>query len=364
MATFQEKLDQAKKAGYSDQEVQDYIQKKTAEAKQAGYSDQDIQKFLGGSQPQQTPGVIDQLKSVAENYKNSPAYATSPQGMLQKGVEMGQQGINKLGEMGATGLASQGVNPYVAAGVGTAAQMTPDLMAAAESMKSVPEAAAGVESLLSKTGQGLKKVGNRIVQGPATEQIGNLRNQVSSMASQKAAKLAQLEELRSQAGTGIETARTAEGVPQKLSNLPSVGELDEAADFFKNKIGKMPADKLAQAYGKDGLMQLRDIAQKAKDSGVSSTQQAFINRGVANIDKALEKVAPKIAEGYKNYGTVQNAIEATPQDMMNKKIMLQNQIRNLQPQAGNEQALRQGAMKYGIPTGGALLYALKRLSGR
>jgi hypothetical protein len=300
------------------------------------------------NQPQQKPGLGNYIDVAKILYQN-----VTPMGQIANAA-------NTAGEAIATGLAGHGVNPQLAAGVGTAMQMAPDI---ATAMAGGPKVAQAAEETVPAITDAAKAVGKRMVMGKNTERIIGLKNDAASLIEQKANKLAQLEQLRSQAGTGIETARNVAEIPQKLSGLPQIGKtVDETADFFKTKIGGMKSEDLAKAYGKDGLAQLRDAGQSVKESGVNATQNAFINRGIGRIDEAMQLVAPDVAEGYKNYGTVKDAIEATPQDFMNKRIALQNQIRNLQPGANTEKAVRYGL---GVGAGATpfMLAALKKLSG-
>lgn len=336
-------------------------------------------KYSGPApEPSMASKVADKLKSISPELVNPvnaiPGVAAAKLGMAA--LKKSQEGYDLMGNMANEALGARG-HTTLGPAVGTTISMTPDLAGAAATLSPIAGGVAGevaqsgitaplkslgtdVGDIASSIGQGIKTLGKRITTGPTTEQVANLRNQLGGLSGEKASKLAQLEEMRQQAGTGIESARTAAGIPQQLSGLPEFGTPAEAADFFKNKIGSMKPEELAQAYGKDGLAQLRDSAQALKEKGITSTQNAFINRGVANIDKALAKVAPGVSEAYQQYGTVQQAAEMTPQDFINKAAALRSQIRMLQPKASMEQNLRRG-LSLGAGASGPLLFALKRL---
>lgn len=290
------------------------------------------------------------LPPEAGNIQRSDEFQTGNAIGQQVAEQMGAAGHPMLGALAGTGIGM--VAPVANAGYTT-------------TMMGGPEGIANTLSAIGRGGvQGLKNLGSRIVTGKNTEQIAGLRGEIANLASQKAAKEAALEGLRANAGSDIEAARNAAGIPQKISGLPQVGQdTNETAQFFKDKIGSMDPEKLAEVYGKDGLAQLRDVAQSTKEAGVNATQNAFINRGVAKIDKALETLAPDVSKSYAKYGEVMQAQEALPQEFLDKKTALLNQIRNLQPAAKTEQALRKMTLGGAGSAGGvgALLYALHKL---
>lgn len=75
------------------------------------------------------------------SYSASPQYATSPQGMLEKLSNLASRGANKAGEFVATQAAGRGMNPYAAAGIGTAMALTPDMIMSAATPVGEPEQA-------------------------------------------------------------------------------------------------------------------------------------------------------------------------------------------------------------------------------
>lgn len=144
MSTFQEKIQQAKAAGYSDDEINSFVQSKIEKAKQAGYSDQEIQQYLGNAVPQQ-PQQDSALKTAG---KVALGVMYPPYGMQQMG-KMIQKGADAAGQGVAENLAQNGVNPNVAAGAGTAVQMVPEAVKAFAGMGAgtgVKAAAEGIEA--------------------------------------------------------------------------------------------------------------------------------------------------------------------------------------------------------------------------
>jgi hypothetical protein len=89
-------------------------------------------------------------------YKESPLYQASPIGLLNKANDYIHKGADWIGEKAATGLASRGANPYIAAALGTGLQMAPDIAATAATAR-IPEvpssyiADRGLPSLLKST---------------------------------------------------------------------------------------------------------------------------------------------------------------------------------------------------------------------
>lgn len=91
--------------------------------------------------PAQQPGLFQSiLNRVGQQTQLSPDLAFSPQGLLQKGFNLAQQGAQKLGENTTENVTKllnqpnasavpQAARPYIAAGAGTAVAMTPDALA-------------------------------------------------------------------------------------------------------------------------------------------------------------------------------------------------------------------------------------------
>lgn len=358
--------DQLESAGYDTSSLneQDILGK----LEKAGYDTTPLKQEV--QKPSQTDQLASQIQSLKSQGVDPSVVNVQEQKlkMLQGGQELPpslgptSEFFNKTGENVATNAAQQGQNPYLAAAKGTAIAMAPQLAAGAESLASVPETAASIANLGKAAGQGLKTLGKRLVMGPDTEQAISMRNELASLPGQQTAKEAALEELRKQAGSGIESLRNQYNVPQKLSQLELPKDVNDFADTLKSLEARRPED-LAKTMGLDGLMKLRDTAKMTLESGVSKTQAAFIKRGISAIDDAVEVIHPAISEAYQNYGTVQQASEALPGDVATKKAALLNALRQSAPSVATEKALRRGAglVAGGGGLAGAGLAALKRL---
>lgn len=82
---------------------------------------------LKGNKTKKKPSLISKMTDAYDQYKQSPLYMASPQGMLEKTNELVRKGFDVGGEKTTEELAARGANPYVAAGLGTAVQMAPDI---------------------------------------------------------------------------------------------------------------------------------------------------------------------------------------------------------------------------------------------
>lgn len=83
------------------------------------------QQLGDAGNPSDSHPVVTAIKDIISNYKNSQT--GSPQDVLERIDQAVTNGFGKAGEFGAEQLGKEGVDPRVAAGVGTAIQMAPEV---------------------------------------------------------------------------------------------------------------------------------------------------------------------------------------------------------------------------------------------
>lgn len=247
---------------------------------------------------------------------------------------LAQKGADVLGEKGAEAMAQSGMDPRLAAAAGTGVQMAPDvlmsLLPGEAAMKNAPAIGRGLKNV----GRAIRGAGEGIVEGPATKQLGILRNTASELPVEKLAKEGMIEETRKVASSAIEKAREAAGVPQKLHDVSSV-DVNSFANMMKTL---EPRTKNLKT-----LLGLRDRADAVIRGGVDETQRAFIRRGMTKLDDAIaksSKTGEKIAAAYKQYGEVMTAGEDVPGDILKKRVATSKEVRRLTPKANREKLIR------------------------
>lgn len=135
-------------------------------AKAAGFSDEQIQAFLS-----QRPELTPQGPSSLEGGERKPTFeegmAFIQQTPLLQGLAAVQKGANKVGEFATEQLGQRGANPNVAAGLGTAISLAPDIALSASGFGAAKATKAG--RLLM--GPGLKKAGQAMGKALAKEGV-------------------------------------------------------------------------------------------------------------------------------------------------------------------------------------------------
>lgn len=326
--SFQDKLAKAKEAGYSDEEIQQYIVTKKAEAKAAGYSDNEIEEYLGGNP----------ITNTGQPRQGQPMSEVASEGISPEipGVSAFlSEGTVPMGEVIAeTTSIPEAIRSPLAGVVGTAPELLGMAQLGKAAVKGLPSAVQNAKGIAQNLPQTLKKIGNRVLEGPATEQLRNLRNTVSELPVKKLAKETEIEQLRKQAGEFIEELREAAKVPQTLHDVSHVN-----VNSFANMMKKLdPKTKNLKV-----LLNLRDRADAVIRAGVDDTQRAFIRRGMSKLDEAIGKAGKageKIASAYKKYGETMTAADDIPADILKKRVASQRSIRELSPKAHREQLLR------------------------
>lgn len=257
----------------------------------------------------------------------------------------------------AESLGEKQVNPYLSAGAGMMAGY-PDVVAGlGMGLKSLPGAVKNAvregPSEMSAAGKALwnmaKKGGNRILRGPATEELANLP---AKIAEQEMFAKQGLQDI----GTKIEEARAA--YPQNYNPPPVHGETPAEVAESLNKIAKTPTKELA-AQGTKKLLEQRDAADAALRSMKFSNDEAAIAfKGKAKLDDAIMNQSnlseAEIGARYKQYGVRKAKAEQLAKELQAKRIPLR--------QEAQMEKLRRKIAGYAVG-GGSMLEALRRLAG-
>jgi hypothetical protein len=206
---------------------------------------------------------------------------------------------------------------------------------------------------VSVAGRGIKHLSGRALQGSATQKLSRIQNTLDNLPTEKLAKEKVLEETRKIASKAIGEARSAAQVPQKLHDVSKVD-----VNKFANMMGSLqPKTKNMKT-----LLSLRDRADAMLRKGVDSTQEAFIRRGMRNIDAALAKTGDKgrqVAEAYKQYGEVMAASDDVAGDILKKRVANRKMVRELKPEADREKLRRKfAAGAVGLGGGAAGMWGL------
>jgi len=331
--SFQDKITQARAAGYSDQEIQQYIQTKTTKAKAAGYSSKEIARYLGGSieQPQQ-PSPMRRAGDIAQQTLNVMNPATAGK-LAWQGLGKMQKGMDIAGEKVTEGISQKfpGVNPYAAAGAGALVQNLPSLIPGGRARGI---ARGGVQALKAVKAAKLAK---RV----KTPNIETLRQQVRELSIEKTRQLSKLEQ-------------TKKGWSKEIEVLSS----------------KSPKD-LTRVFGKEGLADLKDTFQLLRDTGKipqGTRISADIAKGETLVDDALGILAPKTGTALKGYRKVQSQIGSFPKDFKTTEVALRKKLaQTLMKSKGKKKAIIRKALKAIMPwlargvaggAGGGLAYKM------
>ncbi len=151
MAGLKEQLDAA---GYDTSSINEADIVKKLDA--AGYDTSSLAQ----------PSLLDKVKNAYGAYKESPLYKASPVGMLNTASDLVHKGADAAGQFVTEKMGGSGIpgisDPNVAAGVGTAIQMAPDIATAAVGGGAAQDAAKAGE--LGMAG--------RVISGPSRAEAG------------------------------------------------------------------------------------------------------------------------------------------------------------------------------------------------
>ncbi len=236
-------IEAAKKAGYSDAEIADYLNKKQS-----------------APETPKEASPMDSLKALTKQ-----AISLTPLGAMNQVRDIVHEGADFGGEMAATGLAKAGANPNAAALVGTGIQMIPNAVEAFAGSMGANKAAQGIEASGPLTAA---------IKDPSIIAPGTVKTATNALQSTK-------EALKASVDSG-ELARLRELLtknPVKLGN-EVIKKLDSGADIAPGQA----------IYYRNALN-----AMKQKGGEIASDAYKYLPK----LDAQLKESAPQLMDKIK-----------------------------------------------------------------
>jgi len=264
------------------------------------------------------------------------------------------------GEFGAEAAAQHGMNPTLAAGLGTGVAMIPHTIAAAQ--LPVKAAAGALEGGLSTIGNKIGGIVNTL-KGPTMEEAkamgqaaegafqpeaaqkaaqytkqlvepvqGRIRSfgqRLANLPGQTMEKTKILEAGLKEKGAAMGAAEDAAGFGFKsgpefeaaLKNPKTMGKALKAAEDF----AKMGPNKVAETVDPKTIQLVRKLAQEGKEN-VSNLGSATLAQGREVASNALGLIDKKFGQARSEYQEVKSAIDALPLDQKRMASMLKSQL--------------------------------------
>lgn len=141
---------------------------------------------------EQPQSLTDQVKSAIPGAMNiaKQAVSNTPMGLVASGQDIAQKGADVIGERGAEELAKGGMEPHIAAGLGTVAQMAPSIIGSTMPTESAAlnstETTSPMASRLSQIATDARMRGFK-VPGTAVDQtgeLGSMRESINTLKGQ------------------------------------------------------------------------------------------------------------------------------------------------------------------------------------
>lgn len=257
--------------------------------------------------------------------------AGTPMGLVASGMDIAQKGADIVGEKGTEALAQSGVDPRIAAGIGTVAQMTPQIISSMAPMgeMKVPEVPTPtpMASKFSTMATDARMRGFR-VPGTAIDQtgeLGSMRESVETLKGQgiQPKVFETAEDLGNRVKSGIgEYGQMVKEIPKKLDQYGIKPRLNP--DTIPQHLAAELAPKYTGgAYDTEAVI-AKEIAETSKGHSDSFQSLLDLKQKLGEQGKFYrvntgEPGAPLKAEMYqKAYGKVNEIIK--------------NEIRSVAPQ--------------------------------
>lgn len=252
------------------------------------------------------------------------ATRNTPMGVVASGMDIAQKGADIVGEKGAEELAKQGMNPYVAAGVGTAAQMTPPILASLmpfEKASMVAKTAQEASPMAQKASQLATDARIRGFRVPGTAidkpgELGAMRESVETLKAQgiEPKIMESAEDLAQRVKSGIgEYGQAVREIPKALDKAGIKPRLNDKTlpEFLRTKLAPTHAEG---AYAEEARIaqEIADTAKGHSDSfgSLLDLKQKFADQGKFYRVNMGEPGAPMKAEMYqKAWGEVNNILK-------------------------------------------------------
>ncbi len=346
-------IDSARKAGYNDAEIGDFLSKQNANfdvggAIKAGYSVDEIASKLN------KPSVGQTVSGAVSSVTNNPAYAENP----MVGAFRADQGLHTLADKGggliAKSLSNMGLDPNMAVAVGKAFSSIPTMAEmAAGSNPGVEGGKAVLNAASAATGALKEGLGGVVdaVKGTGNDAVAALTERQASLPLQQAAKKASLAELKTQAGAAIQAAEKKAGIglsDTSTANIRSMIDTPAKITSFADKAGSLAdkgAETLSQKATTNVLQMYRKAAEQAIEKAGPDMTPGALNKLYQTKQVFTDAIGlqhPEFAEAMGRYKDVVQAEKAMPG--LNQTETLTNQLATVKAQnlARKQAAIRKG----------------------
>ncbi len=228
--------------------------------------------------------MMDKVKGAYNQYKESPVYKASPMGMLNTANDLVHKGADAAGQFVTEKMGGSGIpvvsNPNVAAGVGTAIQMAPDLGMAATG--------SGLARGAAKAGE--LGMAGRIVSGPARAEAGAAMGAAERAVGVKTDIIPTIKDVT--ANLGLKNASAKQYLNALMERLQSGEEMSPQALSQHHKMISSLMENEPSALAK------KVFGAKSNLGAQGSTAAA---KADAEIVRQLNQAAPGRGEGAANY---------------------------------------------------------------
>lgn len=299
--------------------------------------------------PQGGPGFLSQAGSAARRLMDSPAYSTSPSSMLQRVPELASQAFGKAGEFAAEQMGREGANPRLAAGVGTAISIAPDVAMMAspvgEKINAPKQILRPVSRPLAQRSLGITK---RFLNTPFARREADLAAQVAlerdviPMSGSPEKAFSNATRLNSESGQKIggtlkkiEFEKIAPDAELDLENFRKAITKGTERGLFSSANGPIDNVKttILELYGRDVSAKEYNEAKNIlgnsinylADQASQSVNKRLVNTMANTIRESVKKAVP---DSYQEFLANQRTFNAS-------KMMLRGLNNELAGQAGN-----------------------------
>lgn len=321
----------------------------------------ELQSQYSQPQPHQQPQASP-LKTAMERGMGGPI------GLAGKAMGVIQEGADRLGQKTAETLAQEGlrppfaresipVSPEIAAGVGTAVSMTPDIaMSVGGPQGAIRQTAGAIKS-------GIKGMVPEVLKNTGDEQVGMIREKLVELPVKMTEKGKALDTMRGAAKQGIQAAEKAAGIEgaagMSSSKMEALISNKKSLSNFADRMGRIsekgPA-YLAEKADIKTLQRFNKVLQEGiKKGGLNDVTIAQMEKSRAVIKEAIGLKAPGVKEALGSYKTIEEAISALPKEAQAQAKVLRLALRKAQNLA-KRQAEARGLLKKGaaVAVGGAV----------
>lgn len=217
-----------------------------------------------------------------------------------------------------------GMNPELAAGLGTAVSMAPDIAAGAAGIAKRAAIGRGLQSAgksVAETAMAPGRFAKDLVTKPNVAEATNLGKEALVGISEKGGqKLALARETRDTAKTGLikaeeKTGLHFESTPEFESMLKDPKRMSKFSQVI-GRLAKRTPEELAQTVDTQTLQQMRKLAQEGeKVSGLSDIANAQMRQGKDVFTRALGKAEPEVGKALDTFREADKVVSELPKEL-------------------------------------------------